>query len=64
MSMADSASSARQAPGGTLRLSNVHVTDNTTGLAVGGGSILSYGNNKIAGNGAGNGPPSGPVTQQ
>jgi hypothetical protein len=48
----------------TVRISNVLVTDNATGLSPGAGSIFSFGNNKIAGNGAGNGPPSGTVSVQ
>lgn len=42
--------------GSTMRLSNVHATDNSTGVA-NAGTIGSHGNNKIAGNGAGNGNP-------
>jgi len=42
--------------GSTMRLSNVHVTDNGTGVA-NAGTIGTHGNNKIAGNGAGNGNP-------
>ncbi|HEX8268089.1 MAG TPA: right-handed parallel beta-helix repeat-containing protein [Pyrinomonadaceae bacterium] len=40
-----------------VRLSNTMVTGNTTGLS--GINIFSFGNNRIAGNNAGNGPPSG-----
>ena len=48
----------------TLRLAETTVTDNGTGLAsVTGGAILSYGNNRIAGNGI-NGAPTGPVGLQ
>jgi hypothetical protein len=43
--------------GATVRLSNTTVTNNATGIHVGGGSnVLSYGSNRIAGNGAGNAP--------
>ena len=46
--------------GATIRLSNTTVTNNATGLHAGSGAnILSYGSNRIAGNVAGNGPPSG-----
>ncbi len=46
--------------GATVRLSNTTVTNNGTGLYIGmGSSILSYGTNRLFGNGAGNGPPSG-----
>jgi hypothetical protein len=48
----------------TVRLSNTTVANNTTGLQATGGSILSYQNNKIAGNGAGNGPPTGTIGVQ
>jgi len=42
-------------PGGaTVRLSNCAIFGNTTGLLVKSGSMLSFGNNKIGGNGAGN----------
>ncbi len=34
----------------TVRLSNTSILDNTTGIAVGLGSVISFGNNKIAGN--------------
>ncbi len=41
------------------------MTGNGTGLtASGGGSILSYGNNQIAGNTTGNGPATGALSQQ
>jgi hypothetical protein len=51
--------------GGTIRLSNTTVTNNAIGLHVGAGSnILSYGSNRIAGNGGGNGPPSGILNVQ
>lgn len=39
-----------------VRLSNTMVTGNSTGLS---GAIVSFGNNRIAGNNAGNGPPAG-----
>ena len=39
-----------------IRLSNTMVTGNGTGLS---GAIVSFGNNRIAGNNAGNGPPAG-----
>ena len=48
----------------TVRLSNVTVTGNGTGLNAVGGSILSYGFNRITGNGAGNGPPTGSIPLQ
>jgi len=48
--------------GGTVRISRVQVTNNTTGLnPSGGGLISSYGTNNITANGAGNGPPNGPA---
>ncbi|HEY0006595.1 MAG TPA: right-handed parallel beta-helix repeat-containing protein [Pyrinomonadaceae bacterium] len=52
-----------QSTASTVTLSNVTVTNNATGLS--GSSIFSYGNNKIAGNTAGNGPPTpgGPSPQ-
>jgi hypothetical protein len=45
-----------------IRLSNTMVTGNSTGLS--GINIFSFGNNRIAGNNAGNGPPSGGVIPQ
>ncbi|MDQ4123455.1 MAG: right-handed parallel beta-helix repeat-containing protein [Acidobacteriota bacterium] len=45
-----------------IRLSNTMITGNSTGLS--GINIFSFGNNKIAGNNAGNGPPSGGVITQ
>jgi parallel beta helix pectate lyase-like protein len=51
--------------GATIRLFSTNVTNNGTGLSTaGGGSILSYGMNRIAGNGAGNGPPTGSIPVQ
>jgi hypothetical protein len=48
-----------------FRISNTTVTGNGTGLtASGGGSILSYGNNQVAGNTTGNGPATGSLSQQ
>jgi hypothetical protein len=48
-----------------VRISNTTVTGNSTGIGASpGGSILSYGNNQIDGNGAGNGPPTGSLGQQ
>ena len=47
--------------GGTARISQTQITNNTTGLnPSGGGVVSSYGTNNIAANGAGNGPPNGP----
>lgn len=45
--------------GATIRLNNTTVTANGTGLSTVGGNILSYGSNRIDGNGAGNGPATG-----
>jgi hypothetical protein len=50
--------------GAIIRLSNTTVTDNGTGLMASGGDILSYGSNRIAGNIAGNGPPTGTLAVQ
>jgi hypothetical protein len=48
----------------TVRISNVTVIDNTTGIGIGtAGSVLSFGNNSITGNGT-NGAPSGTVPLQ
>ena len=41
-----------QGASATVRLSNVVVTGNATGLNAGGGAIVSFGNNRVAGNGA------------
>ena len=51
---------------GTIRISNVDIFDATAnGLAFTGGSnLLSFGNNRIAGNLGSNGPPSGTLPQQ
>ena len=50
----------------TIRISNVDIFDATAnGLAFSGGNfILSFGNNRIAGNIGSNGPPSGTIAQQ
>jgi hypothetical protein len=45
-----------------ILLSNVVVSNNNTGISPGMTSIASFGNNKIAGNGAGNGPFSPAIT--
>jgi parallel beta helix pectate lyase-like protein len=47
--------------GGTARLSNVLVSANAFGIN---GNVLSYGNNRIDGNTAGNGPPAGMLSDQ
>lgn len=49
---------------GTASLDNVTVTHNGTGLDTAGGTLLSYGNNQIVGNGANNGPVSGLISRQ
>jgi hypothetical protein len=46
--------------GSTVRISNLHVTNNTTGLG-GPGTFATYGNNRITGNGAGNSVPGAPA---
>ena len=43
----------------TVRLSNSTITDNTVGILLGGGTVASFGNNRIAGNGSGNDPSAG-----
>ena len=50
--------------GGSFRLSDSTVTNNGTGLSMMGGTILSYGSNRIFGNAAGNGPPSSTIPMQ
>src|SRR5262245_18987042 len=51
--------------GATIRLFDSTIASNATGLsATSGGSILSYGQNRIDGNGAGNGPPTGVLPLQ
>ena len=47
-------------PGSTIRISNLHVANNTTGLG-GAGTFVTHGNNRIAGNAAGNTVPGGPA---
>ncbi|HEX9367335.1 MAG TPA: right-handed parallel beta-helix repeat-containing protein [Vicinamibacterales bacterium] len=46
--------------GSTIRISNLHVANNNTGLA-GAGAFVTHGNNRIAGNGAGNSVPGAPA---
>jgi hypothetical protein len=46
--------------GSTIRISNLHVTNNATGLG-GTGTFATYGNNRIAGNGTGNSVPGSPA---
>ena len=48
------------AAGGTIRISNMHVTNNLTGLSST-GTFATYGNNKISGNGGGNSVPGAPA---
>ena len=50
----------------TVRISNSTIVDNSgAGFSYTGGSnVISLGSNKVSGNGAGNGPPSGVVAQQ
>jgi hypothetical protein len=47
----------------TVRISNMTVTGNDTGLNAGGGAIVSFGNNRNAGNGA-DGAPTSTIGQQ
>jgi hypothetical protein len=47
----------------TIRISNVVVTNNDIGLTLAGGSVASWGNNKIAGNTV-NGAPNSSLSQQ
>jgi hypothetical protein len=49
----------------TIRMFSSAVINNSTGLsATAGGSILTYGFNRIAGNGTGNGPPTASLPLQ
>lgn len=48
---------------GAVFLSNSTVTNNTTGLSISGGTITSFGNNNIAGNGT-DGAPSTTISQK
>lgn len=50
-------------PLATVRISNVTATQNGVGLSLGGGAIVSFGNNRIHGNTGGNGAPSSVVGQ-
>src|SRR5262249_21843974 len=53
------------ASGGVARLFNSTVSDNGTGLSIGaGGSVDSFGMNRIFGNAAGNGPPTSSLPVQ
>ncbi len=47
-------------PGSTIRISNLHVANNTTGLG-GPGTFVTYGNNRVSGNGGGNSVPGSPA---
>jgi len=49
--------------GGTVRISNVTVTDNTTGLSITAGQVISWQNNHIAANGTSS-PPSSTIGPQ
>jgi|tagenome__1003787_1003787.scaffolds.fasta_scaffold20917727_1 hypothetical protein len=44
--------------GAIIRIGNATVTGNTTGLSASGGQIVSYGSNKVDGNGSGGAPTS------
>jgi hypothetical protein len=49
----------------TARLSNLQIFNNTVGVSIGSnGSALSFGDNRIAGNGSGNSPPLTPIPLQ
>ena len=52
--------------GATVRLTtNIIVNNNNVGLfASGGGAILSFGNNRVAGNAGGDGAPTGTIGEQ
>ena len=50
--------------GAEVRIFNTTISANGTGLSTAAGSILSYGLNRIAGNTAGNGPPTGSIAVQ
>lgn len=47
-----------------VRMSETTVTDNGTGLQVAGGTIDTFGSCRIAGNAAGNGPPTNNLGEQ
>lgn len=48
---------------GTVRLSETGIYNNTTGISVAGGAVVSFGNNRIAGNTT-NGAPTSTISQQ
>jgi parallel beta helix pectate lyase-like protein len=50
--------------GGVMRIAEMVVTANGIGVNTAGGSLLSYGNNRIDGNGSNNGPPTGSLFDQ
>ena len=50
--------------GGVLRLADCTITRNSTGVVISGGSVSTYGNNRVTGNGAGNGPIGSVVSLQ
>jgi len=45
-----------------VRISDCHITNNNTGVSLGGGTVASFGNNRIVGNVTGNAPTSGANT--
>lgn len=49
-----------QGAAATVRISNMSISGNTTGISGAGSNILSFGNNRVAGNTT-NGAPTGPV---
>ena len=50
--------------GGIARLSDCTITRNTTGVTITGGSVSTFGNNRVSGNGAGNGPIGSSISTQ
>ena len=50
--------------GGTVRLADCTITGNASGVSITGGTVSSFGNNRVAGNGSGNGPLGTPIAFQ
>jgi hypothetical protein len=62
--LANSGTGVSSFPGGaTVRISNCDIFNNTTGISALGGAVVSFGNNRNAGNGT-PGAPTQTVAQQ
>jgi len=64
VAFANSGTGINAQTGASIRLYDSTVSNNGTGLSMMGGTILSFGSNRIYGNAAGNGPPSSMIPVQ